>query len=168
MFMKLNVSKDDLLFHAVHGLCRVKIVTKPSGSEEANYTLLPVTAGHGKVRFMISESSLENSGFAKLISVIEANEILNFLKTGSKKASSQDHAWAYAETVRSESCSAELVKDRRKSQLLDRSLKSLASELSFVLNYTLKETADKIQKNLAALSKINPMVLSALANVDRI
>ncbi len=164
--MKDTIAKDDLLFHSVHGLCRVATVTPSAQPKEVNYSLLPVSSNKGKVRFIIPESSLENSGFSKLISVKEANAILDYFKTGDKKDSECGQAWTLAETVWSESYGTEAVKDKKKRQLLERSVNGLVGELAFVLNSTLKQIAERIQRNLGAISKINPLVLTVLGNVE--
>lgn len=165
--MKETILKDDLLFHSTHGLCRVAAVTLSARSKEADYLLLPVSANQGKVRFTIPGNSLESSGFSKLISVKEAQAILEYFKTGDKKDFKCSQAWAQAMTVCAESCGKELVKDKRQRQMLERSLKGLAGELALVLKLTLKEMAEKIQKNLEAFSKINPLVLTTLEAVSR-
>ncbi len=164
--MKEAITKDDLVFHSVHGLCRVASVTSSALPKEVNYSLLPVSANKGKVRFIIPESSLEMSGFSKLISVKEAHAILDYFKTGEKKDSACSQAWTLAITVWSESCNAEAVKDKKKRQVLERSVNALVGELAYVLKSTLKEMAERIQRNLGAISKINPLVLAVLGNVD--
>ena len=61
--MKETFLKDDLLFHATHGLCRIIEMLRRSGSEEARYVLVPVLQDQGKVRYIIPESMLAGSGF---------------------------------------------------------------------------------------------------------
>lgn len=163
--MKESILKDDLLFHSVHGLCRVSQITRSGRPEEVSYSLLPVSSNKTKVRFVVPQSSMENSGFGKLISVPEANAILEYLKTGDKKDSECGQTWALAETVWSEATSKEPVKDSRKRQKLEQSVKGLAGELAYIFNITLKQVAVKIQRSLGSVSSINPLVLSALANV---
>ncbi len=165
--MNETIAEDDLLFHAVHGLCRVTTITQSAQSRDVTYSLLPVSSNKAKARFTILESSLEDSGFSKLISVKEANKILEYFKTGNKKDSESGQAWTQAVMIWSESLNKDSVKDARKRQRLERSVKGLAGELAFVLKFTLKEMAVKIQRNLGAISKINPLVLTALANVDK-
>ncbi len=165
--MKENIVIDDLLFHSVHGLCRVSAVTPSAPSAEASYSLLPASSNRANVRFIVPESSLEESGFSKLISIREANAILEYFKTGDKKESECGQAWTQAMMIWSESSGKDLAKDTRKRQKLERSVKGLAGELAFVLQFTLKEIANRIQKNLGVISKINPLVLTALANVEK-
>lgn len=164
LMMKKPIIKDDLLFHSVHGLCRVASINRAIPPSEASYSLLPIPTNRAKVRFTIPLSSLENSGFSKLISVKQANAILEYFRTGEKKDSENGPAWILAEILRAESFSKDPAKDARKRQRLEQSVKGLAGELAFVLKLDMKETAAKIRKNLG--SSINPLVLTVLSNVD--
>lgn len=165
--MKETIIKEDLLFHSVHGLCRVAEITRADQSAETRYSVLPVSKNLAKVRFIIPESSMEISGFSKLISTGEANAILEYFKTGDKKDSECGQTWMLAVLVWAESYNKEAVKDKRKRQRLEHAVRGLVSELAFVLNFTLKGMAERIQKNLGAIANINPLVLTALANVER-
>lgn len=165
--MKTTIAKHDLLFHSTHGLCRVVAVTQAAESAEISYSLLPVSSNRAKVRFIIPASSLENSGFSKPISVKEAHSILEYFKTGAKKDSECGQAWTQSVMIWTESCGKSSVKDARKRQRLERSVKGLVSELAFVLKITAREIADRIQKNMGAVANINPLVLAALANVEK-
>ncbi|MDP3920680.1 MAG: hypothetical protein Q8R76_07750 [Candidatus Omnitrophota bacterium] len=162
-----EIAKDDLLFHSVHGLCRVAQVTQKVPADETNYLLLPVSTNRAKVRFLIPESSLEESGFGLLISVRAANAILDYFKTGKEEKSGCSQAWKQAELIWSESRSKEPVKDSRRRQRVDRAVKGLAGELAYVLKLTLEEIGGKIQKNLGRISDINPLVLTALTNIEK-
>ncbi len=166
--MNKPLEKEDLLFHVTHGLCRVSAVIAAAAAkpQEGSYSLVPVSLNHGKVRFIIPQSSLENSGFSRLISVKQALAILEYFKTGHKKESEFGHAWTLAETIRSESCSKEPQKDKRKRQKLEHSVKGITGELAFVLNNSVGDMVQKIQKNLAVSSAVNPLVLTVLANAD--
>ena len=165
--MKATIAKHDLLFHSTHGLCRVVAVTESAQSAEISYSLLPVSSNRAKVRFIIPASSLENSGFSKPISVKEAHAILEYFKTGDKKDSECGQAWTQSVMIWTESCGKSSVKDARKRQRLERSVKGLASELAFVLKITAREIADRIQKNMGSIANINPLVLAALSNVEK-
>lgn len=165
--MKEAIVKNDLLFHAVHGLCRVTAVVPQAQSRELGYSLLPVSSNRAKIRFMIPESSLENSGFNKLISTKEADAILDYFKTGEREGPECSQAWDLAVLIRTESCNKEPVKDGRKRQKLEHSVKGLAGELAFVLEKTLKEIAERIQRNLGSIPKINPFILSTLVNIAK-
>lgn len=164
--VKEKISKADLLFHSVHGLCRVAAVTCPPRTPEETYTLVPVAMTHARVRFTVPRNSLESSGFNKLISPKEAHAILEYFKTGRKRESASGSAWLLAMTIWTESCSKESVKDVRKRQRLERSVNGLAEELAFVLKTTAFDIAERMQKNLAALMTINPLVLSALTSIE--
>jgi len=164
--IKNGVQVDDFFFHSVHGLCRVAGVTRSAQPADTSYSLVPVLSNKANIRFTIPMSSLEESGFSKLISVKEAHSILEYIKTGKKKESQCGQAWSLAVTIWTEAFSKDVLKDARKRQTLSRAAKGLASELAFVLNSTVAEIAAKIQKNLGSISKINPLVLTVLANVE--
>ncbi len=166
--MKETILKDDLLFHGSHGLCRVSAILPPEQrGGDVSYSLLPVVASRGKVRFVISEKSLESSGFCKLISVDEANSILDFFKTGSSKDSRNSQAWALSVTIWSEASNKDSMKDMRKRQRLERSVRGITGELAYVLKSTVKDVAERIQRNLGPVADLNPLLVSALANADR-
>ena len=165
--MTETIVKNDLLFHAVHGLCRVAAMTRSVQAKELSYTLLPVTNNKAKIRFVIPESALKNSGFSKLVSAKEGHAILKYFKTGKKDDSKDSQAWKLAMLIGSESSSKESVKDARKRQQVDSAVKGLTSELAFVLKMTLKEIAGTIRGNLGRISDINPLVLTALTNIDK-
>ena len=171
--------RGDLLYHAVHGLCRVDeiIQENQSGREVSCYSLVPKAASQMKTRFIIATADVETSGFHALVSRKEANKILDYLKAGDKKttlptitpktASSfawQNQTWGLARAILSFSHEKFEAQDQRKRQLLERSAKGLVGELALVFKITLKETAARVQKSLGNTSKINPSVLVALAH----
>ena len=164
--MTETIVKNDLLFHSAHGLCRVAAMTRSVQAKELSYTLLPVANNKGKIRFVVLENALKDSGFSKLVSVKEGHAILEYFKTGKKEDSKGRQAWKLAMLIGSESCSKNSVKDARKRQQVDRAVQGLTGELAFVLKMTLKEIAGKIQKNLGRIADINPLVLTALTNID--
>lgn len=172
------IAEGDLLYHAVHGLCRVDEINKQiqSGKPALYYSLVPKAAGHMKTRFVIPAGDIEISGFHRLVSPVEANKILNYLKTGNKKTVSpavtpkdvappipQNQAWGLARTIVAFSHEKFEARDQRKRQMLERSAQGLVGELALVFKITLKETAAKVQKSLGSTSRINPSVLAALA-----
>lgn len=164
--MLKKIRKNDLMFHSVHGLCRVAEIPKSATAAAGNYSFVPVFQSRSKARFTVSREFLETAGFNKLISAKEANEILEYFKTGTKKASAVGGAWDLAVLLREESLSKEPMRDKRRAQKVNHSAKRLASEMAIVLQSTVREMADKIRENLEAVSKTNPMVLAALENVD--
>ena len=165
--MKETVIKDDLLFHSAHGLCRVSEVSQTRQSDDANYVILPVSANRAKVRFIVPESSLENSGFNKLISTKEAEAVLEYFKTGEKKPKKVGQVWEMAELICAESKSEETIKDSRKRQKLDQCVKGLAGEIAYVLKMTVPEVIQRMRKNLKSLSEVNPLVLTLMANAEK-
>jgi len=161
-----KIRKNDLMFHSVHGLCRVAEIPKAGALPADNYSFVPVFQSRSKARFTVSREFLETAGFNKLISAKEANEILEYFKTGTKKSSALGGAWELAVLLREESLSKEPMRDKRRAQKVNHSAKRLSSEMAIVLQSTVREMADKILENLEAVSKTNPMVLAALENVD--
>ncbi len=173
--------EGDLLYHAVHGLCRLDKIIKQSqsGKEVLSYSLVPKMASEMKIRFVIAVAGLKASGFHALVSLKEANKILVYLKAGKIAAISSDvdpkeavsysfaaqsQAWDLAQALLSFSRENFEAQDQKKRQRLDRSAKGLVGELAFVFKIPLKETAARIQKSLGSASKINPLVLVALAH----
>ena len=169
---KAKIANGDLLYHSVHGLCRVERVTKPSPSERngSSYSLVPKIATKMKSRFVISAADMEISGFHGLVSPREANHILEYFKTGESRLASKtipppprrNPAWELAQELLSFANDKFEAKDQRKRQALERSAKGLVGELSCVFKTSLKKTADRIQKSLGNTAKINPSVISAL------
>jgi len=169
---KEKIANGDLLYHPVHGLCRVERVTPPDSSRGVglSYSLVPKMVAKMKSRFVISAADLEVSGFHGLVSTKEANKILLFLKSkngkdhpeGAAPSNLQDQTWGLARTLRTLAHDKFEAKDQRKRQALERSARGLVGELSCVFKLTSKKTADRILKHLGHASRINPSVLSAL------
>ncbi len=176
-----EIVQGDLLYHAVHGLCRVDEVTqeKQPGREGRCYSLVPKVTNKMKVRFIIPGADMKASGFHVLISLKEAKEILDYLEARditalpsgieAKAASSsrpENQAWDLAKALLSFSREDLEVKDLKNRQMLGRSAKGLVRELAFVFNMTLKETAAKVRKSLGNTPRINPSVLAALVHAS--
>ena len=160
----------DLLYHTVHGLCRVDEIAKEnhSGRDVLCYSLVPNTANRMKVRFVVSVVDIQASGFHAPVSLKEAREILGYLRAGVlAAATAEDQAWVFAKAILSSSRDNLEFKDARKRQMLERSAKGLVGELAFVLKTTLKEMAASVQKSLGNTSQISPMVLTALAHAGQ-
>ena len=170
---KGKITSGSLLYHPVHGLCRVERVTPPDQYSQGgpSYSLVPRVVAKMKSRFVISEADLEVSGFHGLVSPREANKILLFMKKGPGKKrpvaeaapSPRDQAWGLAQAILSFAHEKFEAKDQRKRQALEHSAKGLVGELSCVYKFSLKKTADRIIKSLGRASQINPSVLTALA-----
>ncbi len=174
-----EIARGGLLYHAVHGLCRLERMIKQeqSGKEVLCYSLVPKIAHRMKSRFIIAVSDIKASGFHALVSPEGANDILQYLKEGDSAALPADispeivsafvqpnQTWSLAQVILSSSRDKFEAKDQRKRQMLQRSAKGLVGELAFVLNITVKETVAKIRKSLGNALKINPSVLTALAD----
>jgi len=169
---KQKIVNGNLLYHSIHGLCRVERITPPGPYDQRgpSYSLVPKIATRMKARFVISAADLEVSGFHGLVSPREANKILHYLKAGNGKKhpktdsspNVQEQAWGLAQALQTFAYDKFEAKDQRKRQALERSAKGLVGELSCVFKTTLKKTADKVLKNLGHTARINPSVLSAL------
>ena len=160
----INITEGDLLYHAVHGLCRVVEIDKQkeAGKETLSYSLVPKAAGRMKTRFIIGAAGMEESGFHTLASLKEANKILGYLKKPASTLVGQNQAWDFAKTIRLFSHEKFEAKDQRKRQQLERSVRGLVGEFSLIFKISLKETATRIQKSLGSAPRVNPAVLVAI------
>jgi RNA polymerase-interacting CarD/CdnL/TRCF family regulator len=169
-----GIVKDDVLYHAVHGLCRVdKVSGKPTDEKGGSFSLVPVRNNTMQSRFTIAAADIEESGFHPVVSLTEAQNILKYLSTGddakvpqcyaAKAGSSltyQNKTWGLAQAIVTYEKSE--IKSRMKREVLERSAKGLVRELAIVFHTTVKESAAKVQKSLAKKSTIHPLVLEAL------
>lgn len=170
---------DDLLYHAVHGLCRVEAVNNPrSSAEKLSYTLVPAASDNRmKIRFTVPQKDLPASGFHPPISLKEANKIMEYLKSkrGAASAGSlpavqgspaQNDAWGFAQVIQSSSAVDKMgMRDQRRRQLIEHSVKGLVGELSFVMEKTIQEIVADIRKTLGNPAKLNPQIHVALTRV---
>lgn len=163
---KEKVSKDDLLFHASHGLCRVTAVSVNPKSRETTYELLPVLQNYARTRFLVPETVLADSGFNKLISVREARAILEYFKTGKKKSSNAGSAWVMAEEIRLESRSDESARGSKTRQRMTQCVRGLSSELAYVLQLSVKEICEIMKGHLSHGSAIHQPVMAALMDAQ--
>ena len=175
-----EIVQGSLFYHAVHGLCRVTqlIKQKQSGKEVLYYSLEPKAANKMKARFIIAAADMEiSSGFHALVSLKEANKILEYLRAGDRtdvpsgmepqtvsSAVQENQMWVSAREILAFSQDNSEAKDQRKRQKLERLVKGLVGELAIVFKVTLKETVARVRKSLGSASKINPGVLVALAH----
>ena len=166
MIIDKKIAKEDLYFHAVHGLCRVAEIDK-SSKPNVSYALLPVVRNRAnKTRFVIPGASLAESGFNKLMAAPDAAKILEYFKKGDKKNSDCGAAWDLAVLIRSEALSKEPIKQTQKRQALERAVKSLTNELAIVLQVPSAEMVISIRNNLSVASQVNPAILLLLENVE--
>lgn len=177
--MKLRAfERGDLLYHGVHGLCRVDEITKQveAGRTALYYSLVPKTVNRMKVRFVVPAAEIKISGFHTPITSREADKILNYLKVGRIQKTSpaklesdsagQDQVWVTANQILSLARGNSEAKDHRRHQTFENSAKGLVGELALVYKIALKEAAEKVIKNLGHISKINPVVLAILARAS--
>lgn len=169
LMVQKKIAQGDLLFHAVHGVCRVDQIgmEDPANGEVLSYSLVPNTVNRMKVRFVVPEARMEISGFHTLISAKEAREILEYLKMGKLTADCEEgQAWVLAKAILASSQEGPGIKDARKRQMIERSAKGLVGELAFVLKMTLQETAASVKKSLGNPSSIPPTLLAALTDAS--
>jgi RNA polymerase-interacting CarD/CdnL/TRCF family regulator len=162
-----------LLYHAVHGVCRVEKIEKRKhlGKSVLSYSLAPAKYDNMQSRFSVSD--IEGSGFHAIITMAEAKKILKYLTTRNSKVIPQDvlakegsslihqnKTWGLAQAI--VSYEKQEIKSRIKREVLDRSARGLVRELAFVFNSSLKVSANRVQKSLESKSKVHPLVLEAL------
>jgi hypothetical protein len=161
--MKTKVEVGDLLYHSVHGMCRVKQVLKKTGNS-ADYALVPQLTNRTNLRYVVPHESLEESGFRKPVSAEEAEQILSYFRTGKRKEdlAANRITWAMAENMLT--CSKETFqcKDQRTKMTLQKNAFGLVREIASVLNLPLRAAVNLIQKNLRGSSRLNPTVVTAL------
>lgn len=164
------IAEGDLLFHAVHGVCRVDEVSTEgrAGREVLSYSLVPNDANKMKVRFVVPETEMKISGFHAPVSPKEAHEILEYLKTGDLTADcdEEDQAWVLAKAILTSSQEGLGIKDARKRQMLERSAKGLVGELALVLKMTSKETVASIKKSLRNPPHVSSTLFAALTHAS--
>lgn len=163
-----KISTGDVLYHPVHGMCRIERLIPPSRTEKRSlsYSLVPKVTRGMKVRFVIAAEQMDASGFHGLVSVKEANQILDYLKAGDSTAAQTHQTWMLAQNILAFSAEKFPAQEQRKRQILDYSAKGLIGELSCVFNISLKEAADRIQKSLGKASKTNLSVTAALTRAS--
>lgn len=166
-----EIAEGELLYHAVHGLCRLdrKIQQSEAGKKVLCYAVVPKKSNKMKIRFVIQAQEMQSSGFHSLVTLAEANRIMDYLKAGDTTASfaNQNETWSLAQTVLSVSRDKpepKDAKDQRKRAMLARSVKGLLGELAAVFNISIQEAAERMQKSLGRASKINPMVITAMTH----
>lgn len=169
---KKKINQGDLLYHAVHGLCRVADVEEGDTAGETYYALVPKLRKTLSVRYVMSSADIENSGFHKLISVKEANKILEYFKAGVPEANAKDRVpgtfavetqtWALAKEILLGCHEEWQSKDQRRRQKMERSARGLVEELAFVLGESKEEVAAKVKKNLGSSSKLHAAIAVAL------
>ena len=173
-------AQGDLLYHVIHGVCRVKEILKQeqSGKSILCYCLVPVVTSYMNVRFVVAVDGIQSSGFHLLLTQKEANKVLDYLKSGepivypvdageevvSVSFAEENESWALAKTILSCSHEKSEIKDQRKRKALERSAKGLIGELAYVFQIPLKEAAERVRHCLECGSNVNPMVLSALVH----
>lgn len=167
--------EGDLLYHSIHGLCRLDKVSSrnDAGKNGRFYSLIPHTFKRGNLRFNFSAEDMESTGFHALVTVTEAYAILLYFKKGlmelppdapklARSFSDDNQTWALARFLLSCALDQFEAKDQRKRQALKRAARGLILELSHVLQLPLTETIFQVRKNLESTNKLHPLVLAAL------
>lgn len=168
-----EIVAGSLLYHAVHGVCRVQKVVKERRSEKiSQYIIVPNDTPLNKVLFTVAGDSLEVSGFHPLVSLESAKSILEYFKAGEGRAhasetfASEDApTWALAKEFLNCCRNENAAKDQRRRQTLERSVRGLTRELAFVFKISLADVVAQVRKNLERTAKINPVMLNCLAQV---
>jgi len=158
------IARNGLLFHPAHGLCRVDRMTEQNraGTKIPCYSLVPKTKSKMKVRFIVAVSEADASGFHKVMSPKEGAKLLDYLKAGDPSAEQTNPTWILAQNILAFSTDKLKTTDQRKRQLLEHSVKGLVGELSCTFKLSLEETAARIEKSLAKISKADSLVLASL------
>lgn len=161
-----KIASGSFLYHPIHGICRVDRVIQQehAGKKALTYSLVPKISNRMKMRFVIAAAEMEISGFHDLVSVKEANDILEYLKTGDNKMVQTRPTWLLAQSILSFCCEDLLVGKQRKLQVLRDSVRGLTGELACVFKVNLKEAVEMIKKNLKAQHLKNVSVIAALEN----
>lgn len=181
--MGIDFVAGDLLYHAIHGLCRVSETSKSAdkdGKETVNYTLVPHIAKSGNQRFGFGAHDLEVSGFHALITKAEAQAILDYFRKGRivdlsaqvklktvPNYSTDIQTWALAETLLSCAHDNIAAKDLRRRRTLERAARGLICEMAHVFQIPIKEAGDQVRKSLECTHKVDPLVLAAIHNADK-
>ena len=160
-----RIAEGDLLYHTVHGLCRMDRVIHENrlGEEILCYALVPKIKYRMKLRFVIPLNEVKESGFHALVSTKEAHGILDYLKAGDSTTVQTNQTWILAQNLLCFSSEKIGARDQKKRQILEHSARGLVGELAYVLKMTLEETVDLVRRSLGKISCINPPVLAALA-----
>jgi RNA polymerase-interacting CarD/CdnL/TRCF family regulator len=182
VLMSKKIGAGDLLYHAVHGLCRVREVIrkKEANQEVVYYSLVPKVPGQMKFSLMIDGRGIEASGFHAPVTPKEANKILEYLKTASaapvenrleeikekndRSFAEHNTTWALAKCILNCSRNEMQAKDQKRRQNLDRAAAGLVKELAFALKISVQDVVAKVQKSLEQHSKVHPLVITALQN----
>ncbi len=163
----MKISIGSLLFHAVHGMCRVREIMSDNSGD--SYGLVPSTPSRNAYRYVIHRQHLGESGFHEPISASGAQDILDYFRTGRKAGNvpagepAEFSTWSVAESVMTCARDENQLKDLRKRSALNRNAYALVREFSCVLKITLTETVSLIHKSLRGSgAALNPAILNAL------
>lgn len=161
-----KIAAGDFLYHPVHGMCRIDrmIQQNQSGKKTTSYSLVPKVPNRMKVRFVIADADIEASGFHGLVSIKEANSILNYLKAGNGREEQIQPTWMLAQAILSFCAENFPAREQRKRQTLDYSVRGLTGELACVFKITLKEASDMIKGSLGKQHLKNSSLIAALAS----
>ena len=159
-----------LLFHSIHGLCRIKEIIQQKQMDKAAlyYALIPQMGTRTSERFLIPVEHVETSGFHSPASLQQANAALDFLKGYGKLLTQTIPLWVMAKEILVFCQETPQATDQRTRQALQRSVRGLIGELAIVLEISLQEAATKVRKNLQCSFKLNPLLLAALSNASDI
>lgn len=160
--------RGDLLFHSIHGLCRVKeiIPEKQMDRKALYYALVPEAAPINRMseRFLIPIENLEASGFHPLVTPHQANDVLDYLKGQSRIEGKGCVIWELANEILTFCQEEPPQKNAKTRQSLERSVRGLIGELAIVFEISLVEAAAKVRKNLERSFTLSSALLVALSH----
>lgn len=162
-------SRNDLFFHYVHGLYRLVTIAKPySKEEEIIYTLLPVEPSKVMMKFHISENCFDDSGFNAMISVREAQRVLDFLGGKKIKPREQSRVWKLAQSILEVNSASNIPETPKMRKDIERSLKSLIYQLGFILNLPVRKITNQVQDALSQSFEISPRLARFLGSLNEL
>ncbi len=177
---KATYKKGNRLFHSTHGSCQIKeVITQTSaGKSQSYYSLESKQTRFKGVRFLVDVHQVETSGFHPLLTVKEANKIVDYLKTANAKDAQlgveqpkkilsliqENNPWSFARVVLIFAREKDGKDAKGRREMLTRAARGLIHELSFSLEVLEEEAVPIIKKSLKS-RKANSWVLDAISNV---
>ena len=160
-------NKGDILYHATHGLCRVKGVVERSilGESDFCYYLEPERIGKVNARFFVALNRIHEAGFHRPLTADRAKKILDYLKKGhaasglSRKVENDDLLTlsqkktprAYADILLLLVEDKDVLSNRKKSRLFRYAADILAHELALALNISVKRANLRMWNSMKVL-----------------
>ncbi|MFA7254716.1 MAG: hypothetical protein WC133_01285 [Candidatus Omnitrophota bacterium] len=159
----LPFQRGDVLYHSVHGLCVVKgVLGKPSGSEGMSYWIEPSRPGKHLARYFVDVEQAHLSGFHRLMTVQETEEIFESFRLGKMNPEenptgdlcSQLRIMVHVNTPQAfakmllKSVSEKSDNTHGEGKLVKRAADALSQEIALVLKVSPKKACLMIRRNL--------------------